>query len=334
MSEILTQEEINALFAEFAKAAQQAEPQKESGARTSERGPKEYKVYDFRRPDKFSKDQLRTIQMLYEGFSRRVSSALSTHLRYPVRVEVEQVTQMLYDEFMAGTMNPAALYVFEPEPWEGTSLMDISLGLVLAMIDRLLGGSGRYRGKPRELTEIEQALLKSIVARVLDEFAETWEPFTKLNVRLVGFESNPAFAQIVEPNEAVCVASFQVKMADVKGIMRLCVPHSALQQIKPRLSARRVFSQERRAAKGTMGEDMKAKLVSVAVPITVMLGTTQVTVGELLDLSVGDVIKLDQKATDRLKVVVGRTPKFLGIPGSCGSKLAVQITDILSSEEA
>lgn len=334
MSEILTQEEINALFAEFAKAAHQAEPQEEPASRNSGGGHKEYKVYDFRRPDKFSKDQLRTIYMLYEGFSRRVSSVLSAHLRYPVRVEVEQVSQMLYDEYMAGIRNPAALYAFEPEPWEGTALLDMGPGLVLAMIDRLLGGFGRYRGKPRELTEIEQALLKSIVVRVLDEFAETWEPFTKLNVRLVGFESNPAFAQIAEPNETVCVASFEVTMADAKGTIKLCVPHSALQQIKPRLSARRVFSQERRAAKGAAGEDVKAKLESVAVPITVLLGTTQVTMGELLDLSVGDVIKLDQKAADRLKVVVGRTSKFLGIPGSSGSKLAVQITDILSSEEA
>lgn len=333
MSEILTQEEINALFAEFAKTAQ-GEPQGDSQARASDGGPKEYKVYDFRRPDKFSKDQLRTIQMLYEGFSRRVSSVLSAHLRFPVRVEVEQVSQMLYDEYMAGIKSPAALYVFEPEPWEGTSLLDMGAGLVLAMIDRLLGGSGRYKGKPRELTEIEQALLKSIVVRVLDEFGETWEPFTKLNVRLVSFESNPAFAQIAEPNETVCVTSFEVKMVDTNGTMRLCIPHSALQQVKPRLSARRVFSQEKRAPKGAMGEDVKAKLELVAVPITVTLGTAQVTAGELVDLSVGDVIKLDQRATDRLKVVVGRTPKFLAIPGSSGSKLAVQITDILSSEEA
>lgn len=323
MSEVLSQNEIDALLSALSKGAVNAEELKE------EQNRKRIRVYDFRRPSKFSKDQINTLQVIYENYARSLGTYLSAQLRTPVQIEVLSVEQLTYEEFIRSIPNPTILSIFSVYPLEGNAIMEINPNLGFALLDRLLGGPGATLAKVRGLTEIEQTVIERIVQRMLDYFEEPWGGIIELAPSLERMESNPQFTQLVSPSEIMMIVSLEARMGDVMGLINICIPFLVLEPIMDRLSVHYYYSL---TTKPTSPENIAAiqhKLEKSIIPVKVLLGRTSITVAELLELNVGDVISLERNIKEPLEIVIGTKTKFLAKPGVYESRNAVQISQVI-----
>lgn len=269
--------------------------------------------------------------MLHETFARYLSTTLSAHLRTPVKVSLIDVQQRIYDEYLGSLKAPAVMYVFTPDPLDGQAIIEFNPYIVFIMIDRLMGGPGRVRGRVRDLTEIEENLVRAMVERAMADLKEAWDPMVKFDPHIDAYESNPQFAQIVSPNDTTCLITFEVKVGDAGGSMSICMPHSTLQPVLQQLSAQQWYQKGSKISSERSADAITAGLASVEIPVIACLGKACISVSEMLGLQPGDVIKLDEHAFHRLKVVIGNNPKFHAIPGLNGSNYAVQIVDIVES---
>ncbi len=318
--ELLSQQEIDQLVA--ALQAGNVDAVQPSRPRRSVR------PYDFRRPDRFSKDQLRTVSILHGTFARTAGMALSVHLRFPVQVTVRSVEQLSYEEFVRSAPTPTVIVVFKLEPLEGRALLEVGGSFALAMVDRLLGGPGRAEGIARPLTELERGLVERLMQRVLPLLHDAWQSVVDVRPVLLGIETNPQFTPVAGPTDVILLVNFHVETPQQSYRMTLCLPYLLLQPILNLLSATTLF----RAPSLTSQEEALRKTVEeVTVPVRVELGRAQVTVGDLVALAPSDVIRLDRLAHAPLDVLVEGSPVFRARPGRVGRRLAVEI---LSREEA
>ena len=323
MAEILTQNEIDALLQALSSGAIDAE-----SAKTEDQS-KKIRPYDFRRPSKFAKDQIRTIVMIHENFSRLLSSSLSAYLRAMVQSEVASVDQLTYDEFIKSLQNPTVINVLSLEPLEGSMVFEFAPNLAFGFIDRLLGGKGAYDGIIRELTEIEQMVTKRVVMRMANSIKEAWSNVVEIEPEYQGMETNPMFTQVIPPTEMVILVTLDVKIAEISGLMNVCYPFILLEPLLNRLSSQYWFASSKKSFTDEAVTTLKRRLTEAVLPVEVELGKATVSVREMLSLGVGDVIKLDQSIKEPLIVKVGKEEKYLGFPGlSNKNKLAVQLYGI------
>jgi len=323
MSEVLSQSEIDALLAALSTGSVDAEELKQ------EQNRKKVKVYDFRRPNKFSKDQIHTLHVIFENYSRSLSTYLSTQMRTPVQIEVLSVEQLTYEEFIRSLPNPTILNIFTFYPLEGSSIMEINPNLGFAFLDRLLGGPGSVPSKVRALTEIEQTLIEGLVQKMLNFLQEPWGTIIELEPTLERIESNPQFTQLVSPAEIMIIVSLDTRMADVLGMINICIPFLVLEPIIDKLNVHYYYSSSNKKPTQENINSIRHRLENTKIPVKVILGTTSITVRELLDLNVGDVVQLERSIKHDLKVLIGQRPKFLGKPGVFENRLSIQVSQIL-----
>jgi flagellar motor switch protein FliM len=327
VSEVLSQAEIDALLSaissgEVDAAAIQEEPEQA-----------QVRPFDFERPSKFSKDQLRTLEMLHESFCRLAQTRLSAQLRTLVEITVSSADQVGYGEFVNSMPIPTLINIVSLEPLEGNALMEVNLPLTLSVIDRLVGGPGVYRGKVRELTEIELALSRGMSETFLAAFTEAWSTVSPVRFRYEGSETNPQFAHVAAPGDIAVLISFEVRVGTVSGMLHLCVPHIVLEPVMGRLSAQSYYSGKRGDSTPELQDAIAGELGQVAIPVRVELGGTTLQVADLMALVPGDVIPLESAPGADVLVVVGEHGAFLAQPGTRGRRMAVQITRQLEDTE-
>lgn len=320
MDDILSQAEIDALLSAISTGEVKPEEIKE------DRTQKSVKAFDFRRPSKFSKDHLRTLEMLHETFARLLATYLSTSLRSVADVALVSADQLTYDEFIRSVPNPTLISILRMQPLEGNVIFEINLNLVFAIIDRMLGGPGQMTTKVRELTEIEESLIKSVINRALLNLQDAWRSMLEVEFKILDLETNPQFAQIAPPNDMVVLITFEAKVAETSGMVSLCIPFSVLEPQIGKFSAQQWFSGVRKSKPGD-SENIQREIEKIAVPLSAHLGETSLTVKDLVDLRKGDVIRLDMPLDRDLTVLVGGKAAFYAHPGSVGRRLAVQVTD-------
>lgn len=326
--DILTQEEIDKLLA----AANEGETSLEELKR--EETAKKIKVYDFKRPDKFSKDQIRTLYMLHESFARLLNTYMSSHLRTLVNVDVASVEQLTYQEFVQSLANPSVITILGVQPLKGNIIFEISSEIAFAYLDRVFGGDGSTSIKTRVLTEIEDAVMRRFVNSAMERFKESWSNVTPMNPVLEATESNPQFTQIVPPNDMVVIVTLQTKLGEVEGMMNICIPYLVLEPIMSKLTTTFwVAASVAKDDKGGQAEVIRKKLNKTKVPFVVEVGRVQITIREFLTLGFGDVLQLNTKVKDDFPCMVGTNAKFYCRPGTFGKKLAVQITQIVEKGE-
>jgi len=319
MAEILTQSEIDALLEALQSGAIDAE-----SVKTEEKS-KKIRPYDFRRPSKFAKEQIRTIVMIHENFSRLISSSLAAYLRSMIQSEVASVDQLTYEEFTKSLQNPTVINILGLEPLEGSMVLEFAPNLAFSIIDRLLGGSGVYNGYIRELTEIEQMVTKRVAMRIANSIKEAWSNVITVEPVYQGVETNPLFTQVIPPTEMVILVTLNLKVGEASGLMNLCYPFALLEPVLDRLSSHIWFSSTKKKISPENIQSIKTRLSEAMVPIEVELGRTTISVGEMLSLAVNDVIKLDQSIKDPLVVKVGNEKKYYGFAGISNNKLAIQL---------
>jgi len=287
------------------------------------------KVYDFKRPDKFSKDQLRAIQMIHEAFARQLTTVMSTLIRSIVSAEVASVDQLAYEEFLNSLVQPTVIGMIEMHPFDGNMLLEINPNLVFAIIDRMLGGKGNFTGKLRELTDIEKTVIERVLMRMLELLEDSWSTVVDVRFRFESMESNPFFVQICSPRDMVLLVILKLKVGDLEGMMSLCFPYFLMEPIVDKLSSQQWFA----ATKHERDEEEQRNLLSsmhrVKVPLALELGHTILSLSDVYALQAGDVIKLDETKDSDVAVRVGNRVSFMAKPGTVEGRLAVELTRIL-----
>jgi flagellar motor switch protein FliM len=324
VADVLSQTEIDALLEALSSGSIKVEEV------ISDEKKKKIKPYDFRRPNKLSKDQTRTLTMLHENFARLMTTALSTYLRTMVRAQVVSIGQMNYDEFVKSLHNPTVMCIFSLRPLDGNMVIEIQPQLAFVIVDRLLGGFGYSVEKIRELTDVEQTVMKRVMSRILPSIKEAWQVVVELNPAFESIELNPLFTQIIPPTEMIVLITLEVRISEAFGLMNICMPFAVIEPILDRLNAQVWFT---RSSRQVSNPDNKAALQNrlnyANVPVVAELGRATITVGELLHMQVGDVLQLDQMVKGLLDVKVGNQLKFKGVPGNIDNRMAIQIAQII-----
>ena len=348
--DVLGQDEIDALLGELDEGAEEEPGGEVSGEPVAEGSEEEtttaaepddkfkdrnIKTYNFKRPDKFSKDQIRTLQMIHESFARTTTTELSAQLRSLASLTVASVDQLSYEEFMKVVPNPTTLGVLDMEPLDGKAIFEMDPALVFQIVDRLFGGTGSTTpvNLERELTDIEHSVIERIFMSILNNLREAWEEIIELRPRLEQIESNPQFVQIVPPNDMVVLITFDTQIGDVEGMTNLCIPYVILGPVINKLSATFWYSSASNELTDDQIERLREKIDYVQVPVSVEVGKTKLEAGEILDLEEGDIIKLDTGLDDPFKLVINGQEKFFCKPGQRGKTRAVQVLEPLEEEE-
>ena len=321
MTEVLSQDEIDQLLT----AISAGDTDTEDFRPTTDT--RKIKIYDFKRPDKFSKEQIRTVSIMHETFARLTTTALSAQLRSMAHVHVASVDQLTYEEFIRSIPTPTTLAVINMDPLKGNAILEIDPSVTFSIIDRLFGGTGQGGAKvQRDLTDIEQSVMEGIIVRILANMREAWTQVIDLRPRLGQIETNPQFAQIVPPSEMVVLVTLETKVGEEEGMMNFCIPYITIEPIISKLSSQFWFSSVRRSSTTQYMGVLKEKLSSVEMDVVAEIGTINLPVRDVLALRTGDVIKLSNvRVGDPFTLSVGSRKKFLCQAGVIGKKVAVQI---------
>ena len=322
MTEVLSQDEIDQLLTAISTGDSEADDFKPVS------DTRKIKIYDFKRPDKFSKEQLRTVSNMHETFARLTTTALSAQLRSMAHVHVASVDQLTYEEFIRSIPTPTTLAVVNMDPLKGNAILEIDPTITFCMIDRLFGGRGvTSSNKNRDLTDIEQSVMEGIIVRILANMREAWTQVIDLRPRLGQIETNPQFAQIVPPTEMVVLITLETKVGDEEGMMNFCIPYLTIEPIISKLSSQFWFSSVRRSSTTQYLGTLTEKLSTVDMDIVAEIGSISLPVRDVLALQVGDIVRLtNTRVGDPLTLGVGSKKKFYCQPGVVGKKMAIQVT--------
>jgi len=319
--EILSQTEIDALLSAISSGEMDAEELKK------EEEDKKVKVYDFKRALRFSKDQIRSISRIHENYARLLTTFFSGKLRTYVNISVASVDQIPYEEFIRSIPKMTILNVISMEPLEGKILMEVNPNIAYSMMDRLLGGKGNSDVQPDSLTEIETTIMTQMFEKAVVNIQEAWSTIVQIDPMLDELEVNPQFLQMVSPNETVVVVSFNTQIGDISGMINICIPHIVLEPIIPKLSAHYWMESATKERDPEKYAILSKHMEKVELEAKVILGQSNITVNELLQLSTEDVISLNQKIQDPLTLEVNGEPKMHVQVGTVHKKIAVQVID-------
>ncbi|WP_027718305.1 flagellar motor switch protein FliM [Desulfovirgula thermocuniculi] len=328
MQEILSQGEIDALLAALSAgelSLVEAAP-KTPAARV--------RPYDFRRPNKFSREHLRTLEMLHQQFARLLSTFLSGYLRAAVNVELASVGQMIFEEFSRSIPTPTALTIFSLKPLEGSALLEAGPPVVFAMLDLLFGGPGTSGEQMREFTDIELTVVKKLAGYILDHLAQAWQDFQPVEPEVQAIETNPRMLRLYSPNEVMALLTFNVSINEEdRGLLNLCLPYILMEPVVSQLSIRQQFSRRMPAPRPEDKQRLGYWLGFSRVELKVVLGETVITLNELLQLQEGDVLVLERTVNQDLDMFVEDELKFRVQAGRVGDALAVQVVALVGEEE-
>lgn len=323
MAEILSQKEIDALLSALGDGDVSVEDIKE------EQKEAKIKNYDFKSPKKLAKDQLKTLSIIHDNYSRVLNTYLSGYLRVITEIEVSSVEELSYYEFNNSISNPAMIAVINFEPLPGQIIIETSSRIAFTMVDRILGGDGLYENENRDFTEIELIILSKLVKNMITYIPEAWENVIELSPYLEKIEPNSQFVQIVSPNETVALITLSVRIGEVEGLMNICLPHMVLEPIIQNLSTNFLFSGVKKEFDEEGKKELEKYVRKAELESSAVIGETYITVEDFIFMQVGDVIKLNTKIEDELELKIGGKTKFLGYPGTYKKNMAFKITKVI-----
>ena len=326
MGEVLSQNEIDALLQQLSTGefdVDQMQGKEE----------KQVKNYDFSRPTKFSKEHLRTLEIIFEHYSRLISTNLPVYLRKNVQVTVASSETVTFSEFSNALSNPVILGIINFTPLNGTIIIDLATNLGYAMIDRMLGGSGIPLDKSREFSEIELTIIQKVLVMFTQLLREPWKNVIDIAPVLSRLETNPQFAQVIAPNDMIAIVTLNMKIGDVEGFVNICLPFFTLEDVMDKLNTKYWFSTMQENHDEDYEVFIESMIRKVDIPIKAVLGKSTISVSDFLNLQVGDCIRLDSKVDNDMDVYVGNIRKFTALPGANKDAYAVRITSVIREEE-
>ena len=328
MADILSQEEIDALLTSASEGTPAAIVETTADGRTPV-------SYDFKHPNRVSKDQVRTLENVHTSFAGHLGSALSGSLRAVVDVDLVSVDQLTYSEFVMSLVWPSCTYKIQLSPLEGQCLVDFSPSLSLGFVDRMFGGRGRAIEAERELSGIERSIMDVVAARALKELALAWRRIYEVTIAIEGFESTPQFLQIVPPGETVIVTTFQVKLLSASGIVTLCYPYLTLEPIMEHLSGQTWIDAAKASTDREIRGILETSLQGVGADVSAVLATANISLRDFLKAKINDVIVAETRVSEPTRVLVNGVEKFTARPGLHGRYRALEIvSEIAEGDES
>ncbi|MCF2642320.1 MAG: flagellar motor switch protein FliM [Lachnospiraceae bacterium] len=325
MGEVLSQNEIDNLLQALSSGELDVEEMKDGGE-------KKVKDYDFARPSKFSKEHLRTLEIIFEHYGRLLSTNLPVYLRKNIQVDVINSEAVTYSEFSNSLSNPVLLGIVNFSPLQGSIILELASNLGYAMVDRMLGGTGIPLDKPRDFTEIELLIIERIMTVCVNLLREPWENVLDVHPRLERIETNSQFAQIISPTEMIAIVTINMKVGDVEGLMNICLPYLTLEDVMDKLNTKYWYSTMQENDEEEYHAAIEDLISKAQIPVKAILGRSTISVNDFINLQRGDVIKLDTKVDQELDVYVGNIKKFTALPGASGDGYAVRVTSIIREE--
>ncbi|MCI5586676.1 MAG: flagellar motor switch protein FliM [Lachnospiraceae bacterium] len=294
---------------------------------------KSIRNYDFARPSKFSKDHLRTLEIIFENYGRLMSTNLPAYLRKNIQVEVMNAEANTYSEFSNALSNPVLLGVVNFAPLEGNIIIELASNLGFAIVDRMLGGGGNPLEHSRDFTEIELIILERVLEVCTNLLVDPWESVVALEPRLERIETNSQFAQFISPSEMTAIVTMNIKIGSVEGLMNICIPYSCVEPVIDKLNTKYWYSSMKENDTGSYQENIEALISRAKIPIRALLGRSSISVNDFMNIQIGDIIKLDTKVEDELDVYVGNIKKFKALPGATSDSYAVRVTSVIREEQ-
>lgn len=326
MGEVLSQNEIDSLLQALSTGELDVEE-------IQDKGEKVVKDYDFKRPVKFSKEHLRTLEIIFEHYGRLLSTNLPVYLHKNVHVSVASSETVTFSEFSNALTNPVILGIVNFKPLTGNIIIELTCNLGYAVIDRMLGGKGIPLIKEREFSEIELGIIEKVMVICMQLLREPWKNVLDIEPEMDRIETNPQFAQVIAPSDMVAIVTLNVKIGDVEGFMNLCLPYFTLEDIMDRLNTKSWFSTMRNVDDEDYRVYIESMLKRADMPVKAILGKSVVSVDDFLNLQVGDIIRLDSRVESELEIYVGNIKKFTALPGASRDNYAVRVTSVIREEE-
>ena len=326
MGEVLSQNEIDSLLKALSTGELDVDEIKDKDE-------KQVKNYDFTRPAKFSKEHLRTLEIIFEHYGRLLQTNLPVYLRKSVQVEVMSSEAVTYQEFSNALSNPVLLCMVGMDPLPGSIIMELAENIGYAIVDRMLGGLGNPLDKSREFSEIELLILERVLYTCINLLREPWGNVCEIHPKLERIETNSQYAQIVSPTEMIALVTLNLKIGDVEGLMNICLPFLTLEDVMDRLNTKSWYSNLQGRDETVYADTIEALISRVQIPIKAVLGNSSISVDDFINLQVGDIIRLDRNVDDDLSIYVGNIKKFAALPGATGNNYAVRITSVIREDE-
>ena len=326
MGDVLSQNEIDALLNALSSGELDVDEIKDSGE-------KQVKDYDFARPSKFSKEHLRTLEIIFEHYGRLLSTNLPVYLRKNVQIEVMNSEAVTYQEFSNALSNPVLLGIVNFAPLQGSIIIEMATNLGYAMVDRMLGGKGESLDKVREFSEIELLIIERIFIVCINLLHEPWQNVVQITPRLERIETNSQYAQIISPSEMIAIVTISMKIGDVEGLMNICLPFITLEDVMDKLNTKYWYANMQEQDETDYADAIEVLIRKAQIPVKAILGTSTISVSDFSTLQLGDVIRLDRGAEEELDVFVGNIKKFTALPGASGENYAVRITEVIREEQ-
>jgi len=326
VGEVLSQSEIDNLLAALSTGELDVEQIQETSA-------KQAKDYDFKRPAKFSKEHLRTLEIIYEHYGRLISTSLPVYLRKNIQVSVASSETVTFSEFTNALSNPVILCIVNFQPLVGNIIIELASNIGYAMLDRMLGGQGVPLEKSRDFSEIEMSIIEKLMIVCMQLMRDPWKNVVEINPMMERIETNPQFAQVISPNDMIAIVTMNIKIGDIEGLMNICLPYFTLESVMDKLNTKFWFSTMKEGNEEDYEEYVDALLRRVDVPIKAVLGRSSVTVNDFVSLQAGDIIRLDSHIDSELRIFVGNIEKFAALPGANKNSYAVRVTQVLREEK-
>lgn len=326
MGEVLSQAEIDSLLSAISTGELDVDEMQDAGE-------KQVKNYDFKRPAKFSKEHLRTLEIIYEHYGRLLSTTLPVYLRKNIQVAVASSETVTFSEFTNALSNPVILGIVNFSPLPGNIIVELGANLGYAMMDRMLGGAGDPLEKLRDFSEIEMSIIEKIMIVCMQLMREPWKNVVDVEPIMERIETNAQFAQVISPNDMIAIVSLNVKIGDVEGFMNICLPFFTLEGVMDKLNTKYWFSTMQDSNDESFAELIDAMIQKVDIPIKAVLGKSTISVNDFMGLQLGDIIRLDSYVDSDLSVYVGNIRKFTALPGSNKDHYAIQVTTVIREEE-
>ena len=326
MGDVLSQSEIDNLLNALSSGELDVEEIKENNE-------KQVKDYDFARPSKFSKEHLRTLEIIFEHYGRLISTNLPVYLRKSVQVEVMNSEAVTYQEFSNALSNPVLLGIINFAPLQGSIIIEMATNLGYAIVDRMLGGRGDALEKVREFSEIELLIIEKILVVCVNLLKEPWENVVDIYPHLERIETNSQYAQIISPSEMIAIVTMNIKIGDVEGLMNICLPYITVEDVIDKLNTRYWYANIQSHDSTDYTETIESLIKRANVPVKAILGKSVISVNDFASLQLGDIIRLDREVEDELDIYVGNIRKFTALPGSSDDKYAVRITSVIREEQ-
>lgn len=329
MADILSQEEIDALLEVVDEDGAEAEIAEKPTTVVQQH---QITLYDFKRPNRVSKEQLRAFRGIHDKMARALSSQISAIMRSIVEIQLHSVDQMTYGEFLMSLPSPTSFNVFSMKPLDGTGVLEINPSIAFPMIDRLLGGKGDPYESTREFSDIELNLLDTILRQMMQNLKDAWAPVTEIFPTVDVKESSPNVVQIVAQNEIVIMVVMEIIIGHSSGMMNLCYPVISLESVLSRLASRDIMLSET-SSKKSRNKELQALLGGAKVNVAAMLGETKLNMHEILDLEVGDIVRLDRPADDTVIINVDGREKFLASIGLHRYRKTIEVKEMIKTEK-